>query len=163
MNCEGSVSLNWGRQVNAEVQVVGKAVAMQLLPNPHDPRDMGYASGRSEYSDGRLGTRVCRKEFEELSRLPDTLAFALMRNIWTERGDQAKKEIQYAFRSSNSIRKQYFFEMPEDKKRAPNDRSTMARLSMKATTQRWLGNGHKRGDSREVRGGSGGGLMKRRL
>lgn len=94
-----------------------------MLPNPHDPRDMAYASGRSEYSDGRLGTKVCRKESEALTRLPDTLAFALVRNIWTERGDQAKKEIKYAFRSSNSIRKQYFFEMREDKKRALNGNS----------------------------------------
>lgn len=71
----------------------------------------------------RTGKKVSRKVSESITRLPDTLVFALVRNIWTERGDQAKNEIQVRFPLEDLDMGPYFFGLPEDKKRALNGRS----------------------------------------
>lgn len=63
------------------------------------------------------GKKVSRRVSESITRLPDTLVFALVRNIWTDRGDQAKNEIQVRFPLEDLDMSPYFYGMPDEAKR----------------------------------------------
>lgn len=55
------------------------------------------------------GKKVKRQACEVITVLPDTLIFALVRNVWTERGDQSKNELNVRFPLEDLDMNPYFY------------------------------------------------------
>ncbi len=72
-----------------------------------------------ENCTARTGRKVTRKVSETITRLPDTLVFALVRNIWTESGTQSKNEIVVRFPLEVLDMESYYYGLPPTSNGAP--------------------------------------------